>query len=255
MVDGTLLPAGEPALIPLDDGLVRGDGVFEGLRCYDGSPRTPERHLERLARSAAEISLECDTDLLAAEMAAFCAHLSHPDCGVRVMLTRGGRRIIREEPLPRPSSSWALSPQLHRPTPLLSHSKTLSYAANMQANRRARAAGADEALFVDADTRRVLEAPTSSFVWLEGDALTAPPLELGILDSITRRLVGEVTTLAVRDRTLEELAQADAGMLISTVLESQPVHEVQGVVRWDPGNRRLGEIRAALAELSRNRAR
>ncbi|HWH15882.1 MAG TPA: aminotransferase class IV [Miltoncostaeaceae bacterium] len=252
MVDGEVLPAGTPAAIPLDDGLVRGDGVFEGLRCYDGRLRTPHAHLERLARSAREIDLPVDLEVLAAELGAFC-DVVPASCGVRVMLTRGGRRIIREEPLPRPAASWELSPQWHRPTPLLSHSKTLSYAANMQANRRARAAGADEALFVEADTDRVLEGPTSSFVWLEGEQLVAPPLELGILDSITRRLVAEVTPLAVRPATLAELADADGGMLVSTVLESQPVHAVTGVARWDPEGRRLSEIRAALGELVRAR--
>lgn len=250
MVDGVLLPPGETAFIPLDDGLVRGDGVFEGLRCYDRRLRTPELHLERLARSAAEIDLRCDTALLAAEMAAFCESVSDGDCGVRVMLTRGGRRIIREEVLPRPAEPWVLSPQYHRPTPLLSHAKTLSYAANMQANRRAKAAGAHEALLVDADGRRVLEGPTSSFVWLEGETLVAPPLELGILDSITRRLVAEVTELAVRPRTVEELADADGGMLVSTVLESQPIRELQGIAEWDPASRRVTEIRAALGELT-----
>jgi len=252
MVDGELVPAGESAQIPLDDGLVRGDGVFEGLRCYDGRLRTPDAHLERLARSAREIDLPVDLERLAAELGAFC-EVVPPSCGVRVMLTRGGRRIIREEPLPARADSWELSPQWHRPTPLLSHSKTLSYAANMQANRRARAAGADEALLVEEGSDRVLEGPTSSFVWLEGERLVAPPLELGILDSITRRLVAEVTPLAVRPATLAELADAEGGMLISTVLESQPVHAVSGVTRWDPAGRRLTEIRAALGELARSR--
>lgn len=253
MVDGTLVPDGTPAAIVLDDGLVRGDGVFEGLRAYGGRLRTPDAHLQRLARSAREIDLACDLAVLAGELIAFCDALTQPDCGVRVMLTRGGRRIIRQEPLPLPDRPWELSPQLHRPTPLLSHSKTLSYAANMQANRRAKAAGADEALFVDADSRAVLEGPTSSFVWIEGERLVAPPLELGILDSITRRLVAEVTTLHVEARTVEGLADADGGMLISTVLESQPVHTVTGVATWDTEGRRLTEIRAALAEVTRAR--
>ncbi len=253
MVDGRLVPPGSAPEIPLDDGLVRGDGVFEGLRAYGGRLRTPDDHLRRLHRSAREIDLACDLAVLASELIAFCDALTEPDCGVRVMLTRGGRRIIRQEPLPNPDRPWALSPQPHRPTPLLSHSKTLSYAANMQANRRAKAAGADEALFVDADSDRVLEGPTSSFVWLEGEELVAPPLELGILDSITRRLVAEVTPLAVRGRTTRDLAGADGAMLVSTVLESQPVHTLQGVASWDPAGRRLTEIRAALAELVRDR--
>lgn len=253
MVDGTLVSAGDAAQITLDDGLVRGDGVFEGLRAYGRRLRRADDHLDRMARSCAEIDLSFDRDRVAADLRAFLPQMSAADCGVRIMLTRGGRVILREEPLINPPAPWVLSPQAHRPTPLLSHAKTLSYAANMQANRRAKAAGANEALFVCADTQRVLEAPTSSFVWLEGDTLCAPPLELGILDSITRRFVGEVTDLAVRDRTVSELADADAGMLVSTVLESHPVCEVQGVVQWQDGNRRLQELRDALHALTLER--
>lgn len=253
MVDGEILPAGVPAAIPLDDGLVRGDGVFEGLRCYDRRLRTPDAHLQRLARSAGEIDLPVDLARLAADLMAFCEAVSSPSCGVRVMLTRGGRRIIREEALPVLPASWALVPQPHRPTPLLAHSKTLSYAANMQAARRARDAGGDEALLVDADSERVLEGPTSSFLWLEGERVVAPPVELGILDSITRRLVAEVTPLTVRPATLAELADANGGMLVSTVLESQAVHRVAGVAEWDPDSRRLNEVRRGLADLVRAR--
>jgi branched-chain amino acid aminotransferase len=255
MVDGVLVPEGAPVLVPLDDGLVRGDGVFEGLRAYDRRPRTPDAHLERLARSAAEVDLPVDVPLLARELTAFCRATSRPDCAVRLMLTRGGTRILREEPLPQPPAAWTLAPQAHRVTPLLVGAKTLSYAANMQANRRARAAGADEALLVDADAGTVLEAPTSTFLWLEGDRLVAPPLEAGVLDSISRRLMDEITPLAIRTRRVEDLATAEGGMLVSTVMELQPVGEVLGVARWDAGARRIGELRAALAELCRARAR
>ena len=253
MIDGEPVAPGHDAMVALDDGLVRGDGVFEGMRAYDRRVRTPDLHLDRMERSCAAIDLPFDRTRVASDLSAFLEHTSVPDCSVRAMLTRGGHLILREEPLFDLPASWALSPQRHRPTPLLAHSKTLSYAAYMQANRAAKAAGANEALFVDADDDAVLEAPTSSFLWLEGDTLVAPPLERGILDSITRRLVAEVTPLEVRDRTLAQMADADAGMLVSTVLESQPIHEIQGVVAWEPGHRRRDEIRAALAELSRAR--
>lgn len=253
MIDGAFVPPGDAASIPLDDGLVRGDGVFEGLRAYGRALRTPGAHLDRMQRSCREIDLAFDRALVADDLNRFVAGTAAPDCGVRVILTRGGRRVLREEKLIDTSGSWTLAAQRHRPTPLLSHAKTLSYAANMQAHRRAQAAGADEALFVDADDEAVLEAPTSSFVWLEGETLCAPPLERGILDSLTRRLIGEVTTLEVRERRLPELADADAAMLVSSVMESQAIREVQDVAQWPVDGRRLSELRAGLAELTRSR--
>jgi branched-chain amino acid aminotransferase len=254
MIDGELCVPGTSGRPRLDDGLVRGDGVFEGLRAYGRRPRTPKAHLDRLAASAAAIDLPIDRDLIAGELDDLCAAASDPDCAVRIMLTRGGQRIIREEPLPQLPASWLLSAQAHRITPLLIGSKTLSYAANMQANRRAKAAGADEALLYDPDTAGILEAPTSAFLWLEGDKVCAPPLSTGILDSITRRLIAEVTDLHVHARRLDDLQDAESGMLVSTVMELQPIHGVQGIVEWGGVRARVAELAQALAEVSAARA-
>jgi len=250
MIDGELWESDGPARPVLDDGLVRGDGVFEGLRSYDRRPRTPAAHLDRLATSAAGIDLSMDRGLIARELDRLCAAAHAPDCAVRVMLTRGGQRIIREESLPELPESWLLGAQAHRITPLLVGSKTLSYAANMQANRRAKAAGAHEALLYDPDDNTILEGPTSSFLWLEGDKVCAPPLSTGILDSITRRLVAEITELHVHARTLEDLQDADGAMLVSTVMELQPVHGVLGLVEWPSVPARVAGLRSALAEVS-----
>lgn len=250
MVDGVLMGAGETPRIPLDDGLVRGDGVFEGLRLYGNRARTLEAHLDRMERSANMVQLAFDRDLIRDEIDRFSAVTSAPDCALRVMLTRNGHRVLREEGLfPVAPEGWSVLPVPHRITPLLIASKTLSYAANMQAARLAADAGANTALLIDADTDGILECPVASFVWLEGDDLVAPSLDTGILDSITRRLISEVTTLHVRDRRVDDLAQADGALVISTVLESRVVREVQGVATYDVGGRRINEIADALSEL------
>lgn len=250
MIDGRLVPDGETPVVPLDDGLVRGDGVFEGLRLYGRTPRTIEAHLDRMRASAAGVGLAFDRALIAGEIAEIACAASAPECGLRVILTRGGHRILREEALiPEAPHGWVVHPVRHRVTPLLVGSKTLSYAANMQAARLATTAGADTALFVEADRGLVLECPVASLVWLEGDDLVAPPLALGVLDSITRRLICEVTTLHARERTLSDLAAADGAMVISTVLESRIVNEIQGVGTYEVGGRRVTQIASALAEL------
>jgi len=250
MVNGQLVPEGAPALIPLDDAVVRGDGVFEGLRLYGRRARTLEAHLDRMERSADMVRLPFDRDLIRSDIERMSTEVSAPECGLRVMLTRGGQRILREEALfPEAPEGWSVLPVPHRVTPLLIASKTLSYAANMQAARLAGEAGADTALLIDADTSGVLECPVASFVWLEGEDLVAPPLETGILDSITRRLIAEVTPLHVRERTVADLAAADGALVISTVVESRIVRAVQGIAEYDVAGRRITTIAAALREL------
>lgn len=248
MIDGVLVPEGEVARVALDDGLVRGDGVFEGMRLYDRRPRTPGEHLDRLARSAAGVGLAIDRGLLERELAEFCGSTARPDCGVRLMLTRGGQRIWREEPLPPPSAGLRMLPVPHRVTPLLVGSKTLSYAANMEAKRRAAAAGCDDALLVGADDQVVLEGPTTSFAWIEGGRLVFPPLGLGVLDSITRRIAVAALPTLERAARLDELAAADGALLMSTLQEAQPVAEVRGVATYDPASAAVREAAAAISE-------
>ena len=248
MIDGYLVPQGEVARVLLDDGLVRGDGVFEGMRLYGRRPRTPHEHLERLARSAATVGLALDRALLERELTEFADLTAEPDCSVRLMVTRNGQRIWREEALLPPSPGLRLLPVPHRVTPLLVGAKTLSYGANMQAKRLAAAAGCDDALLVRADDDLVLEAPTMAFGWIEGGTLVFPPLGLGVLDSITRRIAARALPVREREARLEELAGADGALLMSTLQEAQPVAEVQGVVSFDPAAPRVREVAGAIHE-------
>lgn len=250
MIDGRLVPAGDVARVVVDDGLVRGDGVFEGMRTYDRRPRTPALHLDRLARSALAVGLELDRPLLEAELAEFCRSTAAPDCAVRLMVTRGGQRVWREEPIPPAApDGFRLLPVPHRVTPLLIGAKTLSYAANMQAARRAREAGCHDALLVDADTGLVLEGPTWSLAWLEDGALVFPPLDLGILDSLTRRLAYEALPVRERRAELGELAGADGALVLSTVMEARPVAEIRGVAAYDPSAEAVVAAAAAIREV------
>lgn len=254
MIDGEVVPAGTVPVVPLDDGLVRGDGVFEGLRAYGRRLRDPEEHLDRMARSAARIDLPFPREVVGDDLTRFTALTASPDCGVRAILTRSGHRIVREEPLPALPEAWALAPVEHRISPLLIAAKTVSYAANMQAARAAAAAGAHAPLLVRADDRAVLEGHIFSVCWIEGETVVFPTLDTGILDSLTRRLVVEaVEGVVERDVPVESLAGADAVLAISTVIESQPVDRIVGVGDYATDGRRLAEVRAALAQITRER--
>jgi branched-chain amino acid aminotransferase len=249
MIDGRLVPAGDVGRVAVDDGLVRGDGAFEGMRLYGRRPRTPGLHLDRLQRTADAIGLAVDRPVLEAELAAFCEATANPDCGVRLIVTRGGQRVWREEAIiPEDPAGIRLLPVPHRITPLLVGAKTLSYAANMEAGRRARSAACHDALLVDADAGLVLEGPTWSLGWLEAGTLVFPPLELGILDSITRRLASQALPVRERRAGLAELAAAEGALVLSTIQEARPVAEIRGVAAYDPAARGVLAAAAAVRE-------
>ena len=160
-VDGRVTPTAD-AVLPLpDDGLYRGDGVFEVVRLYAGRPFALDAHLDRLGRSAATIDLPLDRDAIEAELEPLLAEHGDGDAQLRLIATRGGRRILLIEPLAPRAESVTLATVTYQPTVILDRVKSLSYAANMHATRIAKERGADEAVFVT-PAGIVLEPPTST---------------------------------------------------------------------------------------------
>jgi branched-chain amino acid aminotransferase len=227
-VDGRIAPTAE-ATVPLrDDGLYRGDGAFEVIRLYHGRLFALGDHLDRLQRSAAAIQLEFDRAALEREIDALLAEVGEADGQVRLIVTRGGRRIAAAEPLPPHAETLRLATVTYCPTVILNGVKSLSYAANMQATRIAKAQGADEAVLIQPDGT-VLEPPTSAIFWVSPQgALRTPALDAGVLESITRDRL--VRTLHVEEGAwpVADLRAAHEAFLASTTREVQAVASIDG---------------------------
>jgi branched-chain amino acid aminotransferase len=228
-VDGEITLASEATIPANDPGLLRGDGAFEVIRLYDGVPFAVEEHLRRLERSASNLRLSLDVEAVRADAHRLIAHAgAGPDHALlRIVITRGGRRLLLTEPLPPSPERIRLASITYAPTRILDGIKSLSYAANMLAGRLARERGFDDALLVTPHGR-VLEAPTSSLFWVEDGAVLTPPLDDHILASITRAIVFSVVSAAERPCTLEDLVAADEAFIASTTREVQPVAAIDG---------------------------
>ncbi|HEY8465390.1 MAG TPA: aminotransferase class IV [Solirubrobacterales bacterium] len=245
-VDGRITPTAE-AVIPLaDDGVYRGDGAFEVIRLYGGKPFALDEHLERLERSAEAIDLDFDGEALRTEIDALLDRHGDEDAIVRVLVTRGGRRIAATEPLPQYGDSTTVASVTYRTTVILDGVKSLSYAANMHATRIARSRGADEAVLVSPEGT-VLEPPTSAIFWATPEGvLRTPSLANPILDSITRRHIMRAVEVEEGTFHIDDLRGASEAFLASTTREVHPVAAVDGQTLEWPGPRTL-EARAALA--------
>jgi branched-chain amino acid aminotransferase len=233
-VDGRISAVAE-ASIPLpDDGLYRGDGAFEVIRLYRGRPFALDEHLDRLERSSAAIELAVDRASIERELAAVLEELGEEDAQLRIVLTRGGRRILLTERLPERARSVRLASVTYSPNVVLDGVKSLSYAANMQATRIAKARGADEAVLVRPDGI-VLEAPTSSIFWVSPEGgLRTPSLASGILESITRAQIARALHVEEGEFAIDDLLGAHEAFLASTVREVQPVSAIDDH-RLEPG--------------------
>jgi branched-chain amino acid aminotransferase len=227
-VNGAIGPA-EGALIPAtDDGLLRGDGAFEVIRLYDGRPFALADHLDRIERSAAAIELGVDRASLEHEIGDLLGEFGARDGVLRIVLTRGGKRLLLCETLPEWDETIAVATVTYAPSVILTGVKSISYAANMQATRLAQGSGADEAILVRPDGV-VLEAPTSSVFWVSAEGgLRTPALDTGILESITRARVARELHVEEGEWTLDELLGAHEAFLASTTREVQAISSIDG---------------------------
>jgi branched-chain amino acid aminotransferase len=151
------------------------------------------------------------------------------DACLRLVATRGGRRLAFVEPLPASPTTLRLASVTYAPTRLMDGVKSLSYAPNVLATRLAAERGADDALLVTPHGR-VLEAPRQSFFYVLDGALCTPPLSDHVLDSITRRRVIAVAGARERSVALDDLRHTEEAFLASTLREVHPVSAVDDVV-------------------------
>jgi branched-chain amino acid aminotransferase len=250
-VDGRIVETSEALIPAADDGLLRGDGVFEVIRLYRGRPFALGEHLDRLERSAAAIELPLERSAFEEEIAALLAEFGEHEAQLRLVATRGGRRLAFTENLPpyADSESITVATVTYSPSGILNGVKSLSYAANMHATRLAAARGADEAILVRPDGV-VLEGPTSTIFWATpGGRLRTPSLDVGILASITRdRLVRELDVEEGSYR-LDDLEAATEAFLASTVREVQAIAAVNETELAECPGRRTQEAAEAFSAI------
>lgn len=243
-----------------DAGLTRGDGCFEGIRIVreaDGTVRVRklDRHLARMARSAAGLGIDFDAEpwreLVDQACAAWTGEI---EAAMKLVLTRGGAdggpagflTISAPNPdYPRQRAEGLRVVTLGRgyvadafadSAWLLGGIKTLSYAVNMAAAREAERRGVEDVIFVSADGH-VLETPTGSVVWSRGRSLrTTPTGATGILAGTTQDLLFEEAARAgwdVGDQliTVNELHEADTVWIVSSVRGPVDVISIDGTER------------------------
>lgn len=243
-----------------DAGLTRGDGCFEGIRIVRGSDGTVrvrklDRHLARMARSAAGLGIDFEPEPWRELVDQACpAWTGDVEAAMKLVLTRGAGdgepagflTISALNPdYPRQRAEGIRVVTLGRgyvagafaDTPwLLGGIKTLSYAVNMAAAREAERRGLDDAIFVSVDGH-VLETPTGSVVWSRGRSLrTTPTGATGILAGTTQDLLFDEAARGgwdVGDQliTVNELHEADTVWIISSVRGPVDVISIDGSER------------------------
>jgi branched-chain amino acid aminotransferase len=266
-LDGAVVDLAQARVSVLDHGLTVGDGVFETAKVVDGVPFALTRHLQRLATSAGGLGLvpPSDADLrsaVAATLAANAEVLADP-LRLRLTLTggtaplgsdrgdAGPTLVVALAPLRpwAPTAKAVVVPWTRNERAATAGLKTTSYADNVVALARAKAAGGTEALLANTVGDLCEGTGSNVFVVLHGELVT-PPLSSGCLAGVTRALVLEWTGAVERDLPLAALEAAGEVFLTSSTRDVQGLHAV--------GDRELagapGPVTAEVARVFATRA-
>ena len=231
-MDGRVVPADQATMPLLDDGVLRGDAVFDAMLVRDGRTHARDRHLARLRASGRALGIRVPVVTRAIEdlLLAWGEH----DGALKVIVTRSGlvRAVLR--PVQWPDSLALSVVEAPWRTPLTG-AKTLSYAVNQWATRTAREAEADDALVVDPEGN-VCEAPTAAIVTVHGDLVRTPdPDAVPILSSVSVEVLREVTDVAPAVLTVDDVRGADEVWIVSATRPLLPVHALDDVAYPAPG--------------------
>lgn len=258
-IDGVVVLPEDASISVFDRGLLYGDGCFEVLRTWDSVAVDLAAHLDRLYATAHWLQLQLldRTQLEEAvyrTIAAARTHvpipppITHPEWRIRIVVTRGpgglaqpfadlgrGRAIVIVEPLPPPPEELSLA-VVDWPIASVTHGhKTLAFLDPLIARELARAAGADEAVRLDAGGRLV-EGSTCNLFVVERGTVATPRLESGALPGIVRARVlklcaAESIPSTERHLTTRDLHGADEVFVTSSLRGVVPVTRIDGTSR------------------------
>ena len=271
-LNGAIVPDVQAVVSVYDHGFLYGDGVYETMRAYGGVVFMLERHIDRLARSAALIRLKApEAELLKDAIYRTLEANRLSDAYIRVTLARGKGPIgldpelcsehtlvvIAEQFREYPGSCYekgvrfiiaktrrnlagAINPKI----------KSLNFLNNILAKIEAKDAGAYEAVMLNAEGF-LTEGTVCNFFFVSNGILCTPSADAGILDGITRELVIDI---AERNgiKAGEGMFRPDDLLRASEVFLTNTTAEVMPVARVDDVEFKVGEITRTLHRLYRS---
>jgi len=253
-IDGEFYPKSEAKISVYDHGLLYGDGVFEGIRAYNGIVFKLKEHIDRLYKSAHPIFLKIPLtkEQLSEAVLETLRKNNLTNAYIRLVVTRGvGDLGLDPRKCPKPTIIIITEPllQLHsaekvengistiitwvkrNPVDTATHEmKSLNYLNSILGKIEANNTGADEAICLD-KTGYVCEGVGENiFIVRDGEIIT-PPISSGALNGITRAVIIRLAKklgieVTEKNITPNELFTADEAFFTGTAAEVAPIREV-----------------------------
>ncbi len=254
-VNGEFVPEGKAAISVFDSCFLYGDGVFEGIRAYNGRVFRLEEHVDRLYDSAQAIMLKIPTtkEKMCDIVARTCRENNLKDCYIRLVVTRGsGNMGLNPFTKSNPSivcvaTQIELYPEefVNKGLKVVTAAtrrtygeilppqvKSCNYLPNIMARIEAVNAGAQEAICMTREGY-VAECTGDNIFFVKGGVIQTPDPGVGILLGITRKAIFDIADandIPVKESFLTrfDVYTADEIFVSGTAAEIVPVREVDG---------------------------
>jgi branched-chain amino acid aminotransferase len=254
-INGKFRDEAEATISVFDHGLLYGDGIFEGIRAYNGRVFRLKEHIDRLFCSAKAILLDIPMshEELMAAVVHTCRHNDLRDGYIRLVVTRGvGTLGLNPKSCKDPcviiiaGKIQLYPPELYQkgmaivtvPTVRNLHSalnpaiKSLNYLNNILAKIEANNSGCEEAIMLNSEGF-VAECTGDNIFIVKDNQVSTPPLTAGALYGITRRVVLDLAAelrfkVAETNLTRYDLFNAEECFLTGTGAEVVPVVRIDG---------------------------
>lgn len=252
-IDGIYYPKSQAKISVYDHGLLYGDGVFEGIRAYNGIVFKLKEHINRLYRSAHALMLKIpltEEEMIQAVVEALRKN-SLRDAYIRLVVTRGvGDLGLDPRKCPKPSViiitdiisimsneakekgiSTVITWIRRNPVDTTTHEiKSLNYLNSVLAKIEATTNGVDEAIGLDKNGL-VAEGVGENLFIAKDNTVFTPPSSTGALAGITAKLAKQFIknlgyNVAETNITPFQLFTADEVFFTGTAAEVVPVREV-----------------------------
>ncbi|MGK0555374.1 branched-chain-amino-acid transaminase [Macrococcus capreoli] len=272
-IDETFYKKEDAKISVYDHGLLYGDGVYEGIRCYSKNIFQLNEHIERLYKSAKSIRLEIkySKEEIIDKVIETVNKNNLENAYIRLLVTRGkgpigpnpdlckkSTLIIISEDLPNVHGSNALDKGMslaivstrRNPVDSTSHEiKSLNYLNSVMAKMEAKQSNADDAIILD-QNGYISESPICNIFMIENNEVITPQSSNGILKGITRKNVIEIAkelNLKVTERNITpyELINANEVFLTGTHAEIVGVTKINNI---QIGNGSVGSLTRNIRE-------
>jgi branched-chain amino acid aminotransferase len=253
-IDGKFYPKSEAKISVYDHGLLYGDGVFEGIRAYNGTVFKLKEHIDRLYKSAHTIMLQIPMtkEEMTEAVIETLKKNNLKEAYIRLVVTRGvgdlgldprkcakptiiiitqPLKVLHGDDAKDKGIATMISWVKRDPVDATTHEiKSLNYLNSILAKIEANIAGVDDAICLDKAGFICEGVAENIFIVKNGEVVT-PPICTGSLDGITRRFVMQLSkklgyTTVERNITPNELFTAEEAFFTGTAAEIAPIREI-----------------------------